>query len=563
MTSVAPAWRYYLKLHAPHGAVLLGIAVSAALQFALVVALVLQFRRVFDELLPGRDVRALTTAVALILLLHLTSSAIALWIRFATLRLTKLVIRDIRFRLLDRLFQLPRSYYNHADRNALHARLVQDSERVDMMGNALVGQMLPAGTAAAAFSLALVWLNWRLFLVLTLAAPCVLVATRVMGRRLRARMLAFREAFEQFSKGMLFVLQTIDLARIQTAEPVETERQRKTIEELRVTSGAMAWFESAYGLAQSALAMAMGLLVLLLGGYLVAGGAMSVGSVVAFYVTLSFLSSHVRALLAAIPSVLLGHAALTALYPLVKADDEPLWTGTRTMRLTGELAFEHVAFGYGGADVLSDLHIRIAPHSTVALVGANGCGKTTLLMLVAGFYRPTRGRLLADGVEYGELEIAGLRRQIGFVMQDAILFSGTIAENLSYGTPGVTAHDLRVAAELATADEFIRELPAGYHTQVGDGGVRLSGGQRQRLAIARALLRKPKILVLDEPTAHLDGGAIARLMTTLRALPDRPTILIASHDMEVVRHADVVCTIVNGRGRVVPARADLMGVAGG
>lgn len=563
MKPSASAWRYYLDRHTPHRRVLLAIAASAGVQFVLVLALVLQFRRVFDELLPARNVRALTATVAVILLLHLAGSAMALWIRFATLRLTKLVIRDIRFRLVDRLFQLPRSYYNNADRNALHARLVQDSERVDMMGNALIGQMLPAAAAAAGFSIALAWLNWRLFLVLTIAAPCVLVVTRMMGRRLRARMLAFRQSFEQFSKGMLFVLQTIDLARIQTAEPIETERQRRTIEELRLTSASMAWFESAYGLVQSSLAMALGLLVLVLGGYLVAAGTMSVGSLVAFYVTLGLLSSHLRAMLTAIPAVLLGHAALTALYPLVEAEERPLWTGSRRLRLTGELTFDHVGFGYGAVEVLRDLHIRIPAHSTVALIGANGCGKTTMLLLVAGFYRPTGGCLLADGVEYDELDITELRRQIGFVMQDAVLFSGTVAENLAYGAAGVNAEDMRESAVLATADEFVRELPSGYQTQVGDGGIRLSGGQRQRLAIARALLRKPKLLLLDEPTAHLDSAAIARLMRNLHGLPDRPTILIASHDMDVVRHADIVYTIANGRGRPVEKHSDFVAVTGG
>ena len=166
--------------------------------------------------------------------------------------------------------------------------------------------------------------------------------------------------------------------------------------------------------------------------------------------------------------------------------------------------------------------------------------------LILGFYRPQAGVLYCDGRPYDEVDLSCVRRAIGFVPQNPQLFSGSIRENIAYGMPEASLQQIRRAASLALADEFIAKLPDGYETSIGDDGMRLSGGQRQRIAIARALLREPKVLVLDEPTNHLDIRAVTRLMENLRTLESQLALLLVSHDNDVIRYADDVYEIENG-----------------
>jgi ABC-type bacteriocin/lantibiotic exporter with double-glycine peptidase domain len=230
---------------------------------------------------------------------------------------------------------------------------------------------------------------------------------------------------------------------------------------------------------------------------------------------------------------------------LTTAAVEP-YQGTAKIDFQGEIKLEDVSFRYGKPAVLNGVNLVIQPRRTVALIGPNGCGKSTILHLILGFYRPNTGALYCDGRPYDEVDLSSVRKAIGFVAQNPTLFSGSIRENISYGMPEATLEQIRQAASLALADEFIIKLPDGYDTTIGDDGVRLSGGQRQRIAIARALLRQPKLLVLDEPTNHLDIKAVTRLMENLRPLESKLALLLVSHDREVVRHADDVFEIDNG-----------------
>jgi ABC-type bacteriocin/lantibiotic exporter with double-glycine peptidase domain len=209
-----------------------------------------------------------------------------------------------------------------------------------------------------------------------------------------------------------------------------------------------------------------------------------------------------------------------------------------------------VYFRYKQDPILQGANLAVEPQSTIAIMGANGSGKSTMMHLLSGFYRPQEGRLFADDCPYDELDILDLRRSIGVVMQDPFFFPGTILENITYGSPRAKQPHVMEAARLATAHAFIEELPKKYDTLVGDNGVLLSGGQRQRIAIARALLRRPKLLILDEPTNHLDAAAVAGLMENLKRLSYRPTTILISHDREIVHHADRIYAVENGR--IVP-----------
>jgi ATP-binding cassette subfamily B protein len=238
--------------------------------------------------------------------------------------------------------------------------------------------------------------------------------------------------------------------------------------------------------------------------------------------------------------------SLARLDMLLAAEEREPYGGRAPLAFRGKVEFERVSFSYGGPAVLHGIDLTVERGERVAVTGPNGAGKSTLAALLLGLYRPERGRVLADGVPFDELDLRALRRQIGVVMQDPLLFPGSIRENIAYGRPDLGDAAIRVAAGRAAATAFIEALPEGYDTQVGDEGVRLSGGQRQRIALARALLSEPALLVLDEPTTHLDEAAIAALIESLEELPTAPTILLVTHDPDVAAHAERIVHLRDG-----------------
>jgi ATP-binding cassette subfamily B protein len=540
------AWIYYARCYKRQNQSLIITVLLCAMQFVFVLPTIYLVRHVFDVVIPRGDLRGVFWDGLTIAVCQSIYTVFVLWVRKVTLRTTKIAVGNIRYDLISRLYAFSRSFYSDIDRGALHNTIVQDTERVDMMSNAIVSRMLPSLLAGASLSLVLIWLNWKLFLVTLLITPFLFGVNHVLGKKLKSASRGFRRSFEGFSKGVLFVTESIDLTRSQTAEEFELKRQWKHIEDLRETSGRFAWFDTAYSQIQANLAMLAGVIVLMAGGVAVAHRSMTIGALLSFFVTLRMLSQYGAQVIEIAPTIVLGHQSLLALYQLLSTEAVEPYTGTTKIDFQGEIRFEAVGFRYGKPDVLNGINLIIRPQRTVALIGPNGCGKSTMLHLILGFYRPHAGVLYCDGRPYDEVDLSCVRRAIGFVAQNPAFFRGSIRENIAYGAPEASLEQVRHAANLALADEFIAKLPDGYETHIGDDGVRLSGGQRQRIAIARALLREPKLLVLDEPTNHLDIHAVSRLMENLRKLESQLALLLVSHDREVVRHADEVYEIENG-----------------
>jgi subfamily B ATP-binding cassette protein MsbA len=247
-----------------------------------------------------------------------------------------------------------------------------------------------------------------------------------------------------------------------------------------------------------------------------------------------------------------GLAAAESVFRLIDEESEPD-RGTRTLgRARGEIRFENVSFHYDGAErpALEGIDLAISPGQTVALVGPSGAGKTTLANLVPRFYHPTQGRVLLDGHDLETLTLASLRANIALVSQDVVLFNDTVAANIAYGAMnGASERDIVAAAEAAHAMEFIRELPQGLATLIGEKGLKLSGGQRQRLAIARAVLKNAPVLVLDEATSALDTESERHVQAALEALMRGRTTIVIAHRLSTVENADRI--VVLDRGRVV------------
>lgn len=500
----------------------------------------------FDKVIPSGDSNLLLIVGVIIFALYFAGAAITLWSRLVILRTTKRVIQQLREEILKKFYALSRSYSNSMDRSTLHTIIVQDTQRLDIMSNALVAQLLPALLTSIVLCALLVYLDGFLFLLLVILVPFMVVWHQTVGKKVRKLINAYHRSFGVFSKGTAFVLRAIDLTRIQSAEALEVEKQMDNFEELRSSSTRMAWLRTAYSEIQNVLLACAAVLVLVIGGRYVAAGSMSLGELMSFFVCVGLLRMHVGTISNRIPEVIEGNESLKTLHRWLETEAPVPYSGSNRISFTGGISLKGACFKYEDRWVLSDIDMSIDQGTTVAVVGPNGVGKSTIAYLILGFYRPQKGQLSADGRSFDELDLADLRRHIGVVMQDPIIFPGTILENISYGSKAVDLERVINAAELSTAHEFVEKLPLKYDTQVGEDGLLLSGGQRQRIALARALLHKPGLLILDEPTNHLDRSTVHHLMNNLRELEQSPSILIISHDIGIIGEAQQIYVLEEG-----------------
>jgi ATP-binding cassette subfamily B protein len=513
----------------------------------LIFPIVFLVRRIFDKVIPSGEYGQLCLSGLIILGLYLINAGCVLFSRYEILKTTKTAIQRFREELLQKVLSLSRAYYSESDRSNMHTAIVEDTQRLDIASNALIALFLPALLTSIGILVVLLYLSSILFFALALFAPAILILNRFMGQRVKKWTYVTHRSFESFSKGISFVLQKMDLIRIQAAENLETNKQMKIFDDLRKASFITAWLGAAYSQIQESVVASYSVVILIIGGIAVMENYMTLGELLAFYLAMSLMKSNLGAISFSLPRMIEGNASLDNLYHLMGVKDFPPYSGIRRVEFKGKIVLESAHFTFGNDFMLDNINMRIHPASTVGLLGPNGAGKTTIANFILGFYRPSKGQLYADDVPYADLDIVDLRRGIGVVPQDPIIYHDTIYENIAYGLSHATPQQVQGAAELAVAHEFIQQFPQGYHTRVGENGVLLSGGQRQRIALARAFLRKPKLLILDEPTNHLDRAAVRQLIRNLKRMDTCPATLIISHDMDIVQETEYIYVLQGGR----------------
>ena len=522
-------WRSLARLlEGSRRLVLLSVGV-AVLQSLSLVPIGLLMRHIFNTVIPHRDKGQLVLLGGVFLALYLIAAGLALFSKHVVLTATKRAIGRLRNELLTAIQTLPRTWLDRADLGTVHATVVEDSERVDVMAQAVLAFVLPSLVVAAALLGSLVFIDLRLVIVLLAVIPVLLVLSRVLRERVQRLVRRFQASSDRFSSRVLRNLRSVTTIRAHVAEDTELRAGAAEIEQLSADGRHVTWLAQAQTTLQGATSAVAGMLVLVLGGLAVIAHDLSIGDLLSFFTVLALVRGQATMAVMFMPQVFLGREALARLERLLALDEAQPYTGTRTIAFRGALAARHVTFGYGAMPVLRDVTLAIEPGERVALKGPNGMGKSTLVSLVLGLYRPDGGVLLVDGVPYDELDIRALRREIGVLLQDPVLFRGSVRDNVAYGT-SASDDEIAEAVALATADDVVEQLPDGYRTEVGDDGGQLSAGQRQRIALARALIGRPPLLILDEPTSHLDEPTTVRLMENLAALSWDPTILLITHD---------------------------------
>jgi ABC-type bacteriocin/lantibiotic exporter with double-glycine peptidase domain len=548
------AWAYIAGYYRPHWRWALVYGLVSSGQSLIFLPTLWLVRTAFDAAIPQGDARMLLAIGAGLLAMRVANGVIGLAMRSIAVRIVKDATFRMRRNLMTSLYGLSRLYFVQADADRLQTRIVQDTERADSMANAILSAVLPAVLAGVCLAGTLLWLNWRLTLLAGCVFPIVLLASRATGRLVRTRLDAFQSAFESFSLGIKFILRQMDLTRAKGFEAEELAARTAAADQLRDTAVRMAAGFALQGQITRSITGLAGLLLLIFGGLAIIQGTMTVGGFLVFYMAAGLLNGFVDRVTGAIPDVLAGHAAALRLRDIRDAGPPVPWRGTRPVAFRTRLSLRDVNFDFHQRPILRAVSLEITAGAVIAIVGPNGCGKSTLVDLMLGFYAPASGTIAAEGIDYRDIDMRVLRRSIGSVMQHPSFFPGSIAENIAYGMSGASPDAIVRAAKRALADDFIRSLPAGYDTPIGDEGAMLSGGELQRIAIARALMNDPALLLLDEPTNHLDSASIAALMAGLTRGPDRPALLIVSHDASVVRHAETVYRIVDGVLTLAPSR---------
>ena len=513
-----------------------------------------------DLLRAGSPLDALRN-VCLMLLGAIVVKNVALFVsRYLGITIREGVERRMREDVYARLQALPLSYYSRMKTGQLIARVLNDTREARHAVSWLLLEVVRRSTSALIYLVTLVALSWRLTLIALVLAPALAVTLAPVVRRLKR---GFRSAFDQQGDLVSMLQEAVSGVRLIKASGAEDyERGRFEQRSGRYTRRII----RTAGLSQAAsplseiLSSAAAVLLIWLGARMVLlDGSMGPEAFIAFITIALQLVSPLKALADFPAQLQLSVAAADRAFEVF---DEPteLDTGTRTIEgLEREIRFEAIDFEYEpGRPVLCDVDLTVARGEVVALVGHSGAGKSTMVDLLPRFVDPTAGRLLFDGVDARDYRLASLRSIFGIVSQQTVIFHDSVRANIAFGAPDRWSEDeIRVAARAAHALEFIEEMPDGFDTQLGDRGVRLSGGQRQRIGIARAILRDPPILILDEATSSLDTVSEQLIQQALSRLLAGRTVFVIAHRLSTVHNADRIVVLEEGRIVEIGTHAEL------
>jgi ABC-type multidrug transport system fused ATPase/permease subunit len=504
--------------------------------------------RLATSLGHGKLEIAALAAVAVVLIAAIGS--IASYIdNYFTESVGQRVAHDLRMRTYEHLQRLSLSYYDVHRTGALLSTITSDIQTIESFASSsTLGIVVDLVTIIEMLGL-MFWLNWDFALIAMGITPFLLY---FMSRFRGAVKTATRSVRLRQAEIVTVVQEGLESVRVVKAFGQEDLEQEKLGQVSLATVDAALKARQVKALLAPIVNVTVALctaVVLWRGASLILKGTMTAGALVVFlaYLTKFFkplqdLAKMTNTMAQAAVGVERVQAILDAdmIIPEHSEAQEPL-------PIRGEIVFEHVAFGYDKEDlILRDVNFRIEPGQLIGIVGPTGGGKSTVVSLIARFYDPTSGGVTLDGVDIRRYKLRSLRDQIGFVLQDTVLFQGTIRENIAYGRPHATQQEIEDAAKMANADEFIERMPNGYETLVGERGLALSGGQRQRIGIARAIVRNSPILILDEPTAALDTESERLVIEALERLMKGRTVITIAHRLSTIRDADSIIVLKGG-----------------
>ncbi len=458
------------------------------------------------------------------------------------------VVSRLRNTLWDKLIRLRVAYFDETKAGEMTSRLINDSTQIkDLLANSFPRMITSLLTVVGALTL-MVLKDWRMTAIMALAIPLVMLVMLPVMRQSHKVGRDRQNSLADFNGAAGETLSEIRLVKSSNAEPFETEKGHTTIQSLYKIGLREAVYDSVAGPLMTAVMMGLFVGVLAYGAHRVSQGTMTMGTMFSFLMYLFQLLGPSATLGQFFSDLAKASGSTERVQALLAEPEEDLTSGVDVDVEGQTLAMSHVDFAYDDSKkILSDVSFEAQPNTVVAFAGPSGGGKSTIFSLLERYYTPTAGEIMIGNHDVSDVNLANWREQIGFVSQDSAIMAGTIRHNLTYGLTGeYSDDDLWRVLGIAFAEKFVRDMPAGLDTEVGERGVKVSGGQRQRLAIARAFLRDPKILMLDEATASLDSESEAMVQKALESLMKGRTTLVIAHRLSTIVDANKIYFIEQG-----------------
>src|ERR1041384_782695 len=472
--------------------------------------------------------------------------------KYLTTKVAQWVMHDLRQTLYHHVQRLSLSFYDRTRTGDLITRVTSDIEAIqDFVQNALLGIVVDILTLVGMLGV-MFYLNWQFTLIALAVAPLLFVQVYTLTHKIKRAARAVRQKEGEIVSVIGEALSSIRVVKAFATEDYEERKlEKETLESMDIALRARS-IKASLSPAVDIIVACGTCVVLWYGARLAMDGELTAGALVGFLLYLGKMYKPMRDLSKMTDTISKASVGAERIREIIGVEPERRLRDIRRARpaphFKGQIEFDHVSFRYQDrGSVLEDVSFKIEPGQFAALVGPTGSGKTTIISLIPRFYDPTSGVVKIDDQDVRGFRLRSLRTQISFVLQDTLLFRGSIWQNIAYGKPDAGRDEIIRAAELANASEFIDKLPAGYETEVGERGVTLSGGQRQRIAIARAIIRNSPILILDEPTTGLDAASEDLVIDALDRLMEGRTVLIISHHLALIRRANVILVLKDGR----------------
>jgi len=524
------------------------VCLTAASLLGLVLPWVL--RSLIDSVLVGQDFSLLNRIVGGLVVVFIVQMVFGYTNGYLLAWVGERVVADLRAQLYRHLLRLSLRFFSERRVGEIMSRVTNDVSLIQTaVANNFVGLIQQAVTLVGGIVM-LVVVNWRLTVLTLTVAPVVITAVFFFSRKLRRISIDVQDRLADVATVLEETLSGVRIVKSFTREDHEVERFTRRVERNFRTAMRRAQARAIFLPLITFLAFLALSAVLWYGGNEVIAGRITPGDLVAFLFYAVIVAGPIGASTGLYAQFQEALGATERVFQLL--DEQPELTDVRGALpmppIKGQVHFEDVSFDYDPRDeVLRDIRLIVNPGEIVALVGPSGAGKSTLVNLIPRFYDPDKGRILIDGLDIRTVRIKSLREQIGIVPQETILFGGSVRENISYGKLDASDREIVAAARAANAHDFVAALPNGYHTIVGERGAKLSGGERQRISIARAILKDPRILILDEATSSLDTESERLVQEALDRLMHGRTTFVIAHRLSTVNNANVIIYLADGR----------------
>ena len=483
--------------------------------------------------------------------------------------ITSRMLRDtsagIKCSVVRKLQSLSLTYHKDMETGKVQSKFLKDTDSVDQLLSVIMMTIIPNLVSAIIATGISIYKNGLVSLFFLVVIPINVVLTRAFNKKIRSGYRDLRHRTEDMSSRLSGMLEMLPVTKSHGLENVEIASAERTIAGVKGAGMRVDRTTASFGAWSFVTNAVLSLGCLAFCSFLAIRGIISLGEIVLYQSMFSSLSSYVSILAGSLPQIGAGSEAFESIAEIMNSRDVELNAGKYTPPdIRGDVEFDNVSYRYPGADhdVVRNFSLNVRAGECIAIVGASGSGKSTIMNLIIGFMKPTGGELKIDGKNIDEYNLSEYRHRISVVSQSSILFSGSIRDNITYGMSRYTEEELNRVAEEANVTEFIKDLPDGLGTDVGEHGGKLSGGQRQRITIARALIRNPRILILDEATSALDNISELHVQRAIAAAAKGRTTFIVAHRLSTIRDADRIVVMQNGEAVECGTYEELMAKKG-